>query len=73
MEYSESYSFTISTIAVIASLVFLILPDKINRISNHFWDRWRHKYVVNLHETQQTSKLSIKRGKGTETILENRH
>ena len=26
--------------------------DKVNRISNHFWDRWRHKYVVNLRETQ---------------------
>ena len=25
--------------------------DKINRISNHFWDRWRHEYIVNLHET----------------------
>ena len=33
--------------------------DKINRISNPFWDRRRHKYVVNLRETQQTSKLNI--------------
>ena len=33
--------------------------DKINHISNHFSDRWRHKYVVNLRETQQTSKLNI--------------
>ena len=33
--------------------------DKINCISNHFWDRWRLGYVVNLGETQQTSKLNI--------------
>ena len=47
--------------------------DKINRISNHFWDRWRHKYIVNLHETQRTSKLNIKRSKGTQALLENCH
>ena len=29
--------------------------DKINRISNHFLDRWRHVYVVKLRETQRTS------------------
>ena len=45
--------------------------DKINRISNHFWDRWRHEYVVNLRETQRISKLNIKRGKSTQTLLEN--
>ena len=33
--------------------------DKINRISNHFLGRWRHGYVVNLRETQRTSKLNI--------------
>ena len=27
--------------------------------SNHFLDRWRHAYGVNLRETQQTSKLNI--------------
>ena len=33
--------------------------DKIKRISNHFWHRWRHEtYVVNLRETQQASKLN---------------
>ena len=32
--------------------------DKINRISNHFLDRWRHGYVVNLYETQR-NKLNI--------------
>ena len=28
-------------------------------MSNHFLDRWRHEYVVNLRETQWTSKLNI--------------
>ena len=27
--------------------------DKINRINNHFRDRWIHEYVVNLRETQR--------------------
>ena len=31
--------------------VILSTTDKINRISNHFLDRWRHEYVVNLRET----------------------
>ena len=35
--------------------------DNINRICNHFLDRWRHEYVVNLRETQRTSKLNIKK------------
>ena len=47
--------------------------DKINRISNHFWDRWRHAHVVNLRETQRISKLNTKRGKITQTLLENCH
>ena len=33
--------------------------EKISRISNHFLDRWRHGYGVNLHETQRTSKLNL--------------
>ena len=33
--------------------------DRINLISNHFGDKWRYVYVVNLRETQQTSKLNI--------------
>ena len=49
---------TIST--VVRNLtVFSSTTDKINRISNHFLDRWRHEYVVNLRETQRTSKLNI--------------
>ena len=47
--------------------------DKINRISSHFWDRWKHKYVINLRETQRTSELNIKRGKGAQTFLGNCH
>ena len=34
------------------------ITDRINRISNHFWDSWRHEYVVSLSETQQRSKLN---------------
>ena len=30
-----------------------------NRISNHFWDRWRHEYVVILPGTQKASKSNI--------------
>ena len=52
------YSYnTIST--VVRNLTGLSnTTDKINCISNHFLDRWRHGYVVNSHETQQTSKLN---------------
>ena len=61
---------TTSTVA--ASLAVLsTTTDKINPISNHFWDRWRHEYVLNLRETQRISKLNIKIGKGTQTLLEN--
>ena len=60
-----------STVAV--NLTVLSTTDKINCISNHFWNKWRHEYVVNLRETQHTPKLNIKRQKGTETLLENCH
>ena len=33
--------------------------DKINCISNHFCDGWRHEYIVNLCQTQRTSKLNM--------------
>ena len=63
---------TTSTLA--ANLTVLSsITDKINRISNHFWARWKRKYVVNLRETQRISKLNIKKGKGTQTLLENCH
>ena len=49
-----------TTSAVTRNLTVLSsTADKINRISNHFWYRWRHEYVVNLPETQRTSKLNI--------------
>ena len=61
---------TTSTVA--ANLTVLrSTTDKINCISNHFLDRWRHEYVVNLCETQLMSKLNIKRGKDTQTLWEN--
>ena len=39
--------------------VLPITADKTNRISNHFWHRWRHGYVVNLREIQRASKLNM--------------
>ena len=48
------------TSTVVTNLtVFSSITDKINRISNHFWDRWRNENVANLRETQRTSKLNI--------------
>ena len=52
------FSNTTSTVArnltVLSSTTY-----KVNHISNHFLDRWLHGYVVNLGETQWTSKLNI--------------
>ena len=52
--YSNTTSTVVRNLTVLSSTT-----DKINRISNHFWHRWRHEYVVNLRETQQASKLKI--------------
>ena len=52
--YSNTTSAVIRNLTVLSSTT-----DKINRISNHFWHRWRHEYVVNLCETQRASKLNI--------------
>ena len=52
--YSNTTSTVVRNVTVLSSAT-----DKINRISNHFWRRWRHEYVVNLRETQRTSKLNI--------------
>ena len=52
--YSNTTSAVIRNLTVLSSTT-----DKINRISNHFWHRWRHEYVVNLRETQRASKLNI--------------
>ena len=49
-----------TTSTVVRNLTILSsTTDKINRISNHVLDRWRHVYVVKLRETQRTSKLNI--------------
>ena len=56
---------TTSTVATNLT-VLSCTTDKINRISNYFWDS-----VVNLRETHQISKLNIKRGKGTQTLMDN--
>ena len=49
-----------TTLTIVRNLTIVSsTTDKIKRISNHFWHRWRHEYVVNLRETQRTSKLNI--------------
>ena len=45
--YSNTTSVVIRDLTVLSSTT-----DKINCISNHFWHRWRHEYIVNLCETQ---------------------
>ena len=55
--YSSNATSTVATNLA----VFSSTTDKIKRISNRFWHRWRHEYVVILRETQRTSKLNIKR------------
>ena len=66
--FSDTTSTVATNLAVLSSTT-----DKINHISNHFWDRWRYEYVVNLLEKQRTSKLNIKRRKGVQTLLKNCH
>ena len=55
------YSSNTKSTVVTNLTVFSSTTDKINYIGNHFWDRWRHEYMVNLRETQRTSKLNMKR------------
>ena len=52
--YSKKTSTVVRNLTVLSSTT-----DKINRISNHFWHRWKHEYAVNLCETQGASKLNI--------------
>ena len=75
--YSNTTSTVVRNLTVLSSTT-----DKINRISNHFWHRWRHEYVVNLRETQRASKLNTNSQKlccaslwwkGAQTLLENWH
>ena len=49
-----------TTSTVVRNLTILSsTTDKINCISNHFWDRRRHEYIVNLREIQQISESNI--------------
>ena len=75
--YSNTTSAVIRNLAVLSSTT-----DMINRISNHFWHRWWHGYVLNLCETQQVSKLNTNSQtlccasswwKGAQLLLENCH
>ena len=31
----------------------IILPKKLNNIVNHFWERWKKEYLINLRENQK--------------------
>ena len=53
------YHFNTSSTVVRNLTVRSSTNGTINRISNHVWHRCRHEYVVNLRETQRTSKLNI--------------
>ena len=53
------YSSTTTSSVVRNRTVLPNTTDKINRISNHFRDGWRHEYDVNLRETQLALKLNI--------------
>ena len=53
------YSCNINATVVTKLIVLSSTTDKINRISNHFCDRWLNEYVGNLREAQRTSKLNI--------------
>ena len=48
--YSNTKSTVVRNLTVLSSTT-----DKINRISYHFLDRWRHQYVVNLRGFLQTT------------------
>ena len=49
-----------TTSTVVRNLTVLqSTTDKINHTSNNFLDRWRQGYIINLCETQGTSKLNI--------------
>ena len=48
------------TSTVVTNLTVLSsTTNKINRICNHLGYRWRNEYVINVRETQRTSKLNI--------------
>ena len=45
LDYFNTPSTVVKNLTVLSSTT-----NKINRIRNHFGDRWRHEYVVNLRE-----------------------
>ena len=51
---SNKISTVVRNLTALSSTTF-----KINRINNHFLNKWRLEYVASLRETQQTSKLNI--------------
>ena len=50
--YSNTASTVVRNLTVLSST-----PGEINRISNYFWRRWRHEYVVNLLERKEHQNL----------------
>ena len=45
------HSFDTASTVVRNLTVLSRTTNKMNHISNHFLDRWRHEYIVNLRET----------------------
>ena len=43
----------------------IIKPTKLQNIINHFWDRWRKEYLVNLREHQKISSYKKKQANNT--------
>ena len=64
--YSNTTPTVVRNLAVLSGTT-----DKLNHISNHFWQRWRHEFVVNLClcETQQASKLNINFQKNYDVLV----
>ena len=49
-----------NTTAVVRNLTVLSsTTDRTNCLSNHFWHRWRHDFVVNLSDTQRAPKSNV--------------
>ena len=49
-----------TTLIIVRNLTVLSsATDRINRVRNYFWDKWRHEYVINPCETQRISKANI--------------
>ena len=48
--FDRQLLYSSNTTSTVVRNLTVISTDKINRISNHFLDRWRHGYVVNLCE-----------------------